>query len=236
MAEARAFQQSLLPERESVVNGVSITCRYAPWRGMGGDLCDYAAAGAHRAALLIADVSGHGVSAAMLTGVVKSAFHAARADGFEPLSVTHRVWSALSAFGPERFVTLVAALVAPSEGQLRYVNAGHPACVVWGNSRDPVWMASTGPLVSPALPAMWDVVTVDLQPSDRILLYTDGVSDVLADSDGDASREILTAIEREGRGGSFLLDVIVEDVHRRLAGGPMSDDLTMLTATIGLPA
>jgi sigma-B regulation protein RsbU (phosphoserine phosphatase) len=233
MAEARAFQQSLLPENESVVNGVSISCRYAPWRGMGGDLYDYAAAGAQRTALLVADVSGHGVSAAMLTGVVKSAFHAARGDGYEPLSVTHRVWGALEAFGPERFVTLVAALVAPSEGQLRYVNAGHPACVVWGSGRDPFWMASTGPLVSPVLPAAWEVETVAVRPSDRILLYTDGVSDVLANSDGDASREIVMAIQRESRAGSALLDAIVEDVHRRLAGNPQFDDLTMLTASFG---
>jgi sigma-B regulation protein RsbU (phosphoserine phosphatase) len=233
MAEARAFQQSLLPAQESVVNGVSISCRYTPWRGMGGDLYDYAAAGPGRTALLVADVSGHGVSAAMLTGVVKSAFHGARAEGFEPLSVTHRVWNALAAFGPERFVTLVAALVAPAEGQLWYVNAGHPACVVWGNERAPVWMASTGPLVSPVLPAAWDVETVAVRPSDRILLYTDGVSDVLADSDGDATTELAMAIEREDRGGSFLLDAIVEDVHRRLGGGPQLDDLTMLTATVG---
>jgi phosphoserine phosphatase RsbU/P len=232
MAEARAFQQSLLPEPASFVNGLAISCRYIPWRGMGGDLCDYAAAGGQRTALLIADVSGHGVSAAMLTGVVKSAFHAARAEGYEPLSVIHRAWNALAAFGPERFVTLVAALVAPAERQLRYVNAGHPACVVWGNGRDPVWMASTGPLVSPALAPVWEVETVSVQSSDHILLYTDGVSDVLANSDGDASGEIVAAIGREPRGGGFLLDAIVEDVHRRLAGDPQSDDLTMLTALL----
>ena len=232
MAEARAFQQSLLPDSQAVVNGLSIDCRYTPWRGLGGDLYDYAAAGSGRTALLVADVSGHGVSAAMLTGVVKSAFHAARAEGYEPLSVAQRVWHALSAFGPERFVTLVAALVSPGEGRLTYVNAGHPACVVWGSGRRPVWLASTGPLVSPALPAEWDVRTVEIQSADRVLLFTDGVSDVLANSDGDSDAEIVAAIERESGGGARLLDAIVEDVHQRLAGNPQSDDLTMLTATL----
>ena len=74
IAEAHAFQQSLLPDREAIVNDVSVCCRYAPCSALGGDLYDYAAATARRTALLIADVSGHGVSAAMLTGVVKSAF------------------------------------------------------------------------------------------------------------------------------------------------------------------
>ena len=84
MAEARAFQQSLLPDRETIVNRVAVCCRYTPCSALGGDLYDYAATGAGRTALLIADVSGHGVSAAMLTGIVKSAFHASHVDGFEP--------------------------------------------------------------------------------------------------------------------------------------------------------
>ena len=157
MAEARAFQQSLLPDREAVVNRLAICCRYTPCSGLGGDLYDYAAAASGQTALLIADVSGHGVSAAMLTGIVKSAFQASHVDGFEPLAVVQRVWTGLAAFSPERFVTLVAALIAPEERQLRYVNAGHPPIALWGGAREPVWLESTGPLVSPVLPgSMWD--------------------------------------------------------------------------------
>src|SRR5262249_50768640 len=110
MAEARAFQQSLLPPAAAELNGLAICCRYAPFSGLGGDLYDYAPAGDGRTALLIADVSGHGASAAMLTGVVKSAFQASHADGFDPLSVVHRTWTGLAPFSPERFVTLVAML------------------------------------------------------------------------------------------------------------------------------
>ena len=110
MAEARAFQQSLLPDRETVVNGVAVCCRYTPSSALGGDLYDYAAS-AGRTALLIADVSGHGVSAAMLTGIVKSAFHASHVDGFDPSAVVQRVSAGLAAFSPDRFVTLVAALI-----------------------------------------------------------------------------------------------------------------------------
>ena len=106
---------------------------------------------AGRPRLLIADVSGHGVSAAMLTGIVKSAFHASHVDGFEPMAVVQRVSMGLAAFSPDRFVTLVAALISPDERQLRYVNAGHPPIVLWGSGREPLWLASTGPLVSPVL-------------------------------------------------------------------------------------
>src|SRR5262245_31543474 len=167
MAEARAFQQSLLPDRETVINRLAISCRYVPCAQLGGDLYDYAAVEPGRAALLVADVSGHGVSAAMLTGVVKSAFHASRADKFDPSAVVQRVWHGLMPFSDERFVTLFTALVSPEERQLTYVSAGHPSIALWGNARGGLtWLASTGPLISPALPAAWEVQTVSLGEGD----------------------------------------------------------------------
>src|SRR5262245_26218381 len=73
LAEARAFQQALLPPRRGEVGGMSIFARCVPCSELAGDFYDYASAGAREATLLVADVSGHGASAAMLTGIVKSA-------------------------------------------------------------------------------------------------------------------------------------------------------------------
>jgi sigma-B regulation protein RsbU (phosphoserine phosphatase) len=233
MGEARAFQQSLLPPLEAIVNRVAISCRYTPCSGLGGDLYDYAAANAGQTALLIADVSGHGVSAAMLTGIVKSAFQASHVDGFDPLAVVQRTWTGLAAFSPDRFVTLVAALIAPDERRLRYVNAGHPPIALWGRAPEPVWMESTGPLVSPVLSApSWDAPTVSIDEGDQVLLYTDGVSEVLADADGCADARFRSAIERVSGGGGLLLDTILADVHQDLRGDPQPDDLTLLTARV----
>src|SRR4030095_3583513 len=177
MAEARAFQQSLLPAQEQIVNRVAVCCRYTPSSALGGDLYDYAAS-AGRTALLIADVSGHGVSAAILTGIVKSAFHASHVDGFEPIAVVQRVSMGLAAFSPDRFVTMVAVLISPEERQFRYVNAGHPPVALWGNTREPLWLHSTGPLVSPVLKAsIWEAPVVPIHEGDHLLLYTDGISE-----------------------------------------------------------
>jgi sigma-B regulation protein RsbU (phosphoserine phosphatase) len=236
LAQARAFQQSLLPEPESVVNGVAICCRYTPCSALGGDLVDYAAAAADRTALLIADVSGHGVSAAMLTGIVKSAFHASHVDGFDPSAVVHRVAMGMAAFSPERFVTLVAALVSPVERQLRYVIAGHPPIAVWGNSRGPLWLESTGPLVSPMLGAMtWEAAVSPFDAGDHLLLYTDGISETLAGDDGRADEGLAGAIARAPEGGPALLETILADVNGKLAGGAQPDDFTLLTASIPRP-
>jgi sigma-B regulation protein RsbU (phosphoserine phosphatase) len=233
IAEARAFQQSLLPERERVLNQVSVCCRYIPCDALGGDLYDYTDATGGRTALLIADVSGHGVSAAMLTGVVKSAFHASRVDGFEPAAVVQRVAAGLASFSAERFVTLIAALICPEERQVRYVNAGHPPIVSWGTSREPIWLESTGPLVSPAfIAARWDTAVAPVQEGDHLLLYTDGIWEVLADDDGRAEQRFLTAIARAPAGGASLLDTILGDVHEEIAGRRQPDDLTMITARV----
>ena len=232
MAEARAFQQSLLPDRETVVNGVAVCCRYTPSSALGGDLYDYAAS-TGRTALLIADVSGHGVSAAMLTGIVKSAFHASHVDGFEPAAVVQRVSMGLAAFSPERFVTMVAALISPEERQLRYVNAGHPPVALWGRTRQLRWLHSTGPLVSPALmESTWESPVVPIHEGDHLLLYTDGISDALADDNGKSEKGFTRIIDSESEGGAPLLDTILADVHRRLAGRPQPDDLTLLTASV----
>jgi len=233
LAEARAFQQSLLPARHAIVNHVAISCRYTPSAALGGDLYDYAAASTKRTALLIADVSGHGVSAAMLTGIVKSAFHSSHVDGFEPVAVVDRVSHGLAAFSAERFVTLAAALIDPADGELRYVNAGHPPMLLWGGARAPQWLDSTGPLVSPALTALtWQERLVPMNIGEHLLLYTDGVSETLADESGRSDDPLISAIERIPEGGERLLDVILADIHQVLAGQPQPDDLTLLTASL----
>jgi len=233
MAEARAFQQSLLPEREAIINGLSICCRYLPSVQLGGDLYDYVDAGSGRTALLIADVSGHGVSAAMLTGVVKSAFRTSIAEGYDPYAVVRRVWSGLSAFRPDRFVTLFSALVSPGERRLAYVNAGHPSVLLWNVAEKLKWLEGGGPLVSPALPAStWDVQTIPIEDGDQLLLYTDGVSEVLADTSDGSRTRIELLVERHGGHGSQLLDGILGAVRDGLAGAQQPDDLTLLTARV----
>lgn len=233
MAEARAFQQSLLPPAEALVNRVSICCRYTPCSALGGDLCDYAGATGGRTALLMADVSGHGVSAAMLTGIVKSSFHASHVDGFEPGAVVRRVSTGLAPFSPDRFVTMFAGLISADDREMRYVSAGHPPMALWGPTRTLRWLESTGPLVSPALiGSTWDAPVVSIDAGDRLLLFTDGVWDTLADDDGRAEERLTAAIAHALEGGATLLDAILADVYRELNGRPQPDDITLMAASV----
>jgi len=116
LEEARQFQLSLLPPDRKELAGLSIAARYVACNELAGDIYDYVEVGDGSVALLIADVVGHGTSAAMMTSVVKSAFRAAHVEGFEPMAVIDRVKEGIRDFEPSRFVTMCCALVDRARG------------------------------------------------------------------------------------------------------------------------
>jgi sigma-B regulation protein RsbU (phosphoserine phosphatase) len=233
LAAARAFQQGLLPAPDVVLSGTRICCRQTPSSELGGDLYDYACDRSGRIALLVADVAGHGAAAAMLTAVVKSAFRAAERDDYHPSSVTERVRAGVAPFGFERFVTLIAVRISPSEGALLYVNAGHPPGFCWHDRGRRERLPGTGPLLSPAISGgRWECDSRPIGPGDHLLLYTDGVTDALYQDDDSESR-VRAAIERHAiAAGAALLDALLGEINRRGNGQPPQDDVTLVTATL----
>jgi sigma-B regulation protein RsbU (phosphoserine phosphatase) len=229
LAEARQFQMSLLPPQEKRLQGMSISARYVACTELAGDFYDYVEADDGSIALIIADVVGHGASAAMLTGIVKSAFHAARVDGFEPLSVVDRVKESIRAFHPSRFVTLASARMDTKKRRLSYVNAGHPFPIVRRPGQQPLFLASTGPLISSAL---WDVPcekeTLELQRGDLLLLYTDGVTDARG-AEGFFGRDrLVSLLTRNGSRKPHFLDRLLSAVSEFCGPHACQDDITLL--------
>lgn len=234
LAEARSFQQGLLPAPEARLDGLDLRFRYVPCAALGGDFCDYVSAGEGRTAVIVADVAGHGVSAAMLTGIVKSAFHAAAAQGHEPRAVAERVWGALASFGPERFVTLLCLRLSPEGGarRLEYVNGGHPAGLLWKASGGLVELPPTGPIVSPALPrefCRWEQRAERVARGDGVLLYTDGASEALSADDRFFGTERIAAALTGGPAAEDPLERILAAIRSHCGGRPLSDDLTLLS-------
>ena len=230
LAEARAFQQGLLPLPDMVVDQLAVSCRYASCVELGGDLCDYVAIGPGRIALVVADVMGHGVSAAMLTGVVKSAFRASSPQGYEPQAMVRRLWRNMDAFGAERFVTLIAAVVSLDERRVDYVNAGHPAGLLFTAAQGVSRLPSTGPLVSPAFrDSVWEQRSVAFNKDDLLLLYTDGVSDALAGPHDCGEEAIVQLVQDETQRDMPLVDSILARAREQFGGRPQPDDLTLLS-------
>ncbi len=141
LEEARQFQISLLPPPHFDLGGISIHALYKACTELAGDIYDYVEAGGGAVSLLIADVVGHGTSAAMMTGVVKAAFRASHVDGFEPRAVVERVREGIRDFDASRFVTLCCARLDPRRRELTYVNAGHPEPIARTSAAQPVLLA-----------------------------------------------------------------------------------------------
>jgi serine phosphatase RsbU (regulator of sigma subunit) len=229
LEEARQFQLSLLPPKHMELAGLSIAARYLACNELAGDIYDYVEAGDGGVALLIADVVGHGTSAAMMTGVVKAAFRAAHAEGFEPMAVIDRVKEGIREFEPSRFVSLCCALVDRGRGEMRYVNAGHPEPIVRTGTAPPLLLDSTGPILSSAL---FDIpceqAACKLGPGDSLLLYTDGLTEAHGPEGLFGQGRLISALSRGGRGAA-LLDTLLADVVAFSGAPGNKDDITLLS-------
>lgn len=231
LGDARAFQQSLLPPRCCNVGGVSIFAHYLPCSELAGDFYDYAAAPPEGVAILVADVSGHGASAAMLTGTVKSAFHAASADFYEPACVVDRVANGIRPFGHHHFITLICARVR--SGSLDFVNAGHPPGILLNRASGVALLEATGPIITPALKFSWGQQTIPVQPgADRMVLFTDAIIEAEGESGPYGFDRLVNEVRNGPANGKDLSEHILESVRRFVGERMIDDDLTLLVADL----
>jgi sigma-B regulation protein RsbU (phosphoserine phosphatase) len=229
LEDARQFQLSLLPPPHLGLSGLSLAARYLACNELAGDFYDYVPTGDGGAALVIADVVGHGASAAMMTGVVKAGFRASQVDGFEPLAVIGRVRDGLRDFDASRFVTLCCARVDPARRVLTYVNAGHPEPIVRTGAAVPVLLGPTGPLLSSALFDLpLEQATVEVIPGDTVLFYTDGVTEARGPGGMFGQDRLVSAVMRGGRRGADLLDGLLAEVTTFSGSAIQQDDVTVV--------
>ena len=230
LEEARQFQLSLLPPSRMELPGLTIAARYLACNELAGDIYDYVEAGDGAVAVLIADVVGHGTSAAMMTGVVKAAFRASHVDGFEPMAVVDRVKEGIRDFDPSRFVTLVlCAGSIPGAASCGTSTPAIPSRSSASGAARPVLLDSTGPILSSAL---FDIpceqATCALGPGDSLLLYTDGVTEAHGPGGMFGQDRLVSAILR-GHRGSDLLDGLLSEVVAFSNSPNNQDDITLLT-------
>ena len=227
--EARAFQRSLLPCLDRAVAGIPVVARYVPSSELAGDLYDVAPTERGGVAFLLADVSGHGVAAAMLTGVVKAAFDASRAEAYAPLAVVRRLADAIRGFDAARFVTLVAGRIDPARDRLEFVGAGHPPALLWRPGGEPRLLERTGMFVTPVFPdGGWEALEVPFRSGDRFLAYSDGVTEADGPDGQFGNDRLLAVVRAHPEGEDRLLDAIVAAVGAHSGRETPRDDLTLL--------
>jgi len=232
LERARQIQANLLPPSVPSVPGLSITVDYRPAGHVGGDLYDIFDLPDGRTAVAVLDVAGHGISAALLTGVVKMSLHrrlAEREDLPEAMELVNADLNACISGG--QFVTTCVGVWNPRERTWTYCAAGHPGgmAVIAQQVRS---LPATGVLLGVLAEGRWSSKLIKLSDGDQLFLYTDGIVEAGAPHDKlDESglERILascgnaTAAERVAR--------VTAEVDKRTAGRAR-DDATIVALEV----
>ncbi|MEA2600024.1 MAG: phosphoserine phosphatase RsbU/P [Acidobacteriota bacterium] len=229
LEKARLFQQSLSPREPVTSAGWRVDGRVVSCDALGGDFY-LAQAVDGGVAMSVSDVVGHGVSAAMYAGMLRSTLDAARRRGIDPERVAREVLLGIDFFEAAACATMVYTLLLP-DGRLRYVNAGHPP-LLWLKADGSVeHLDATGPLLNRIFrDRPLPVREITLNPGDRVLAYTDGAFEALNPADQELGLERLEEAfvglrdEPIGEAADALMDLV--RVH--CAGRPVADDVTVV--------
>ena len=227
---ARTIQQSLLPGTLPEEGWLCACGSSVASRQVGGDYFDVAQVTRHCWSVVVADVSGKGVASALLASLIQGALIAATDH---PAALGHRA-ERLSRFllertGGEKYATVFYGLIT-SEGTLSYVNAGHCAPLVIGRSGEHRTLDATGMPVGMIEGAEFPVVSERLAPGDRVIVYSDGVTEAQNTTGEFFGRKRLREIAAaHATGGCRVIhDAIQDAVATFTEGTPQADDITML--------
>ncbi|MGB6783560.1 MAG: PP2C family protein-serine/threonine phosphatase [Terracidiphilus sp.] len=171
---ARSIQLSLLPGEFPVSSSFRVAALYVPMTSVAGDFYDFVVADEASAGLLIADVSGHGVPAALIASMVKMAAISQREEAAHPGLVLTGMNRALYGNTQGQYVTAAYASLDAVRGELRYAAAGHPAMLLLRGG-EVSEVAENGLLLAAVDGIEYSERALALMPGDRIVLYTDGI-------------------------------------------------------------
>ena len=224
---ARRIQLSILPGEFPPSSNFRVAARYLPMTSVAGDLYDYIIADDHQVGLLIADVSGHGVPAALIASMVKLAAASQRAVAAKPCQFLTGMNSALLGNTQDQFVTAAYVHLNSESGEMRYSAAGHPPLLLVRNGRV-TQIEENGLMLAAFDFASYSTAVHKLEIDDRIVMYTDGVveaSNAARDFFGhDALCDLLTRTRELSP--AMAADSIISSV--RQWSGTQDDDLTIL--------
>ena len=173
---ARSIQFGLLPSQDVTVPGLEIAAKYVPASSVAGDFYHFLIADEHSLGVLVADVSGHGVPAALLASMVKVAIHAQSEHVRDPAGVLAGLNSILCGNLQGQFVTAAYAFIDVAHRQLSYSAAGHPPLLLWRGREEKVQSIEENGLMLGLFPGCeYKTLNCTFDACDRCLLYTDGL-------------------------------------------------------------
>jgi PAS domain S-box-containing protein len=232
---ARQIQLAILPSDTPRIQGLDIAARYIPMSAVAGDFYDFIVIDDKHVGILIADVSGHGLPSALVASMLQSALAAQSMHASDPAYVLSGLNRALYGKFQSHFVTAAYLFLDVEDGIAAYGAAGHPPLLRWHKGSDGASevLENGLPLGLFADPS-YSAITVQLEPGDRIVLYTDGIIEATNPSGEQFGMKRLKSILEETSvptAGQFA-DAVLDGLARwteRTPGEGHSDDITLLT-------
>jgi serine phosphatase RsbU (regulator of sigma subunit)/CBS domain-containing protein len=232
---ARLQKRLVLPQAPPDWPEVAWGVHFAPLDPLGGDLYGFARPDEDHLGVLIADASGHGIPAAMVAIMTRLAFAEASRGHPKPGEVLAAMNERLLDLADERFVTAFYGVLERKTRRLRYANAGHPFPIRYSaQTGEATELPARGFLLGVMAEEMYAERVVDLEPGDRLVLFTDGVADC-RDERGetfghDRVRDLLPSLAKGT--AAQINEGFVKELNRFRGDAKRVDDMTLVVAEI----
>ncbi len=234
LEHAAEIQRRLLPARAPNIAGLDLAGYNAPCRTVGGDYYDFLPYSDGRVALLIADVSGKGLGAALLMASLQARVQVLFEDSGRIAAQVCRLNRSIAANCPDNcFITFFAAVFNPAGGELAYCNAGHNAPLLLHANGETEALGATDVPLGIKRDGTYEERTRRLERGDVLVLYSDGVTEARSpDTDQEFGEHRLLAVVQGERNApsASLVEAINAELLSFAQGEPAADDVTLLVA------
>ena len=228
---ARQIQLSILPREAPALPGIDIAAHYSPMTSVAGDFYDFIKVDDHRFGTLVADVSGHGMPAALISSMLKIAFAEQAEAAEDPARLLSGLNQTLCGKFKGHFVTAAYVFIDTEKKILRYAGAGHPPMLMRTNFNGAARELVENGLFLGSFPfAQYSAIEVPFQPGDWVFLYTDGVLEMNNANEEEFGIERLKLfLEMNGQQPARkFLEATLSELSQWSAGREPEDDLTLL--------
>ena len=232
--QAAEIQRSLLPREAPALVGFEVAGYNAASRTVGGDYYDFLQWSEGRIGLVVADVAGKGMPAALLMSGLQARVHVLFESG-ENLStqVTKLNRALASRFPPNRFVTFFIAAVSPETGHVAFCNAGHNPPMLLHFNGGVEQLGASGPVLGISAKFCFEEDSCQMSTGDILTLYSDGVTEAcnpMLEEEFGEERLIQTLRKHQQEPPSAIIDAVMRQISEFTGNAPLADDVTLVVA------